>query len=103
MTLKIGGYTSKIHGFVKRNYPQHQHVHILQDIYRKANNITSNFSSLYGEDLNEIAFDFALNEDANIDLIELNGSKPGITFFEFDLARRAIQNATYTAKQVKKK
>lgn len=101
MTLKIGGYTSKIHGFLKRNYPQHQHEHILQDIYRKANNITSTFSSLYEEDFNEIAFDFALNEDANIHLIELNVNKPGITFFEFDLARQAIPNAIYTAKQVK--
>src|SRR5699024_1198100 len=103
MTLKIVGYTSKIHGVIKSNYPQHQHEHILQDIYRKANNITSTFSSLYEEDFNEIAFDFALNEDANIHLIELNVNKPGITFFEFDLARQAIPNAIYTAKQVKKK
>src|SRR5699024_3843380 len=86
MALNIGGYTSKIHGSLKRNYPQHHHEHILQDIYTKAKNITSTFSSLYDEDFNEIAFDFALNEDANIHLIELNVNKPGITFFEFDLA-----------------
>src|SRR5699024_4257230 len=101
MALNIGGYTSKIHGFLKRNYPQHHHEHILQDIYTKAKNITSTFSSLYDEDFNEIAFDFALNEDANIHLIELNVNKPGITFFEFDLARQAIPNAIYVAEHSK--
>src|SRR5699024_779723 len=103
MTLKSGGYTRTSHRFLKRKYPQHQREHILQDIYRERNNITSSFSSLYEEDFNEIACDFALNEDANIHLIELNVNKPGITFFEFALARQAIPNAIYTAKQVKKK
>lgn len=100
MTLRIGGYTSKIHGFLKRNYPHHNNEHILQNIQAKANNITSTFSSLYEEDFNEIAFDFALNEDAKVHLIELNVNKPGITFFEFDLARQAIPHAIYMAKQI---
>src|SRR5699024_5778773 len=101
MTLKIGGYTNKIHRFLKRKYKKQIRKQIRKDIKKKENNITITFSALYEEDFNENAFDFSLNEDANIHLIELNVNKPRITFFEYDLARQAIPNAIYTAKQVK--
>ena len=99
MSMNSGGYTGKILGFLKRNYPNELIEKIEKDIKAAALKVTNIFSSLYEENFNEIAFDFALDKNAIPYLIEVNINKPGITVFEFDLARYAIPNAIHIAKQ----
>lgn len=99
MSMNSGGYTGKLVGFLKRNYPNESAEKIENSIKNAALNITNTFSSLYEENFNEIAFDFALDKNAIPSLIEVNINKPGITVFEFDLAQFAIPNAIHIAKQ----
>lgn len=102
MAMNIGGYTGKIDGFLNRNFQHLNSKDIINEIKSVALNITENFSRFYDLNFNEIAFDFALNSDGEVYLIELNVNKPGITSFEFDLAQFAIPNALYVARENEK-
>src|SRR5699024_8476277 len=100
MAMNVGGYTGKLRGFLNRNYLDKHPEQIIKNIESVALKITDVFSSCYEENFNEIAFDLALDQYAEPHLIELNINKPGITTFEFDLARCAIPNAIYTVKNI---
>src|SRR5699024_7541080 len=96
-----GGYIGKLEGFLERNYPNMNSEKIINNIKAISFRVAEVFSSLYDEKFNEIAFDFALDEQGTPFLIELNVNRPGIANFEFDLARLAIPNAIYMAVQQK--
>lgn len=96
-----GGYVGSLNGFLERNYSNMDIKQLEKNIKLASKKITNVFSSIYTENFNEIAFDFALDKNANLHLIELNINKPGILLYEFDLARIAIPNAIHLAKSNK--
>jgi len=99
MSTDAGGYIGNLSGFLQRNYPNHSIKKVEKDIEQATLKIARMFGNFYEEHFNEIAFDIAIDEHANVQLIELNVNKPGIIYFEFDLARQAIPNAIFLAKQ----
>src|SRR5699024_2570779 len=70
--LDNGGYGSDLYGFLKRNFPKHHTLNIEKQIKNSSKKIAQSFSTLYEENFNEIAFDFAINEDAIPYFIEAN-------------------------------
>src|SRR5699024_5182485 len=57
-----GGYIGKLEGFLERNYPNMNSEKIINNIKAISFRVAEVFSSLYDEKFNEIAFDFALDE-----------------------------------------
>src|SRR5699024_12280089 len=92
-------YNDNLSRFLQRNYPNHSIKKVEKDIEQDTLKIARMFGNFYEEHFNEIAFDIAIDEHENVQLIELNVNKPGIIYFEFDLARQAIPNAIFLAKQ----
>src|SRR5699024_6582797 len=99
MSTDAGGYIGNLSGFLQRNYPNHSIKKEEKDIEQATLKIAQMFGNCYEEHFNEITFDIAIDEHANVQLIDLNVNKPGIINFEFDLARQAIPNAIFLAKQ----
>src|SRR5699024_12688602 len=99
MSTDAGGYIGNLSGFLQRNYPNHSIKKVEKDIEQATLKIARMFGNFYEEHFNEIAFDIAIDEHANVQSIELNVNKPGIIYFECDLVRQAIPNAIFLAKQ----
>ncbi len=98
-----GSYRGEFIGLIKRNFPKQDPETIKNKIKKTTLEISHIFETLYENSFNEIAFDIALDEECKPLLFELNVNKPGILNYEFDIARHAIPNAIYMAKQVKTK
>lgn len=100
LVVRKGGYIGKIDSFLKRNYGKDAEE-IKKQIKNVSQTIASTFEQFYDENMNEIALDLAIDKDLNIQFIELNVNKPGIVYFEFDIARHAIPYAKSLAKKEK--
>src|SRR5699024_9600029 len=99
MSTDAGGYIGNLSGFLQRNYPNHSIKKVEKDIEQATLKIARMFGNFYEEHFNEIAFDIAIDEHANVQLIELNVNKPEIIYIELHVARQAIPNAKSPAKQ----
>lgn len=92
-----GGYMSKLPGFLERNFE----VKSIKDFISKIENVSLKvatvFESVYFENVSEAAIDLAIDKEMNIHLIEVNVNKPGINFYEFEVAQHAIPYAAYLA------
>lgn len=92
------GYIGKIYGFLKRNFAEKIARELESHIEELALKVTHTFESLYEKRISELALDLAIDrKDAKLYLIEINVNKPGIVYYEFDVARHAIPYAIYLA------
>lgn len=98
----MGGYIGALTGFLKRNFRFTNTDKIEQNIKTASLKIAYTFEKLYKERFNEIALDLALNPNTKPYLIEINANKPGIVN-EFEIAKLAIPNAIFLAKNHKVK
>ncbi|MBP1971729.1 glutathione synthase/RimK-type ligase-like ATP-grasp enzyme [Virgibacillus natechei] len=94
-----GGYMSKLSGFLERNYGKKNVAYIEQLIESLSEKITYSFEGLYEENLGEVALDLAIDKEMQLSLIEVNVNKPGINYYEFDVAQHAIPYAIYLAEE----
>src|SRR5699024_9079766 len=99
MSTDAGGYIGNLSGFLQRNYLNHYQKNVEHDVEQVKLMIVRMFGNFYDEHFNEIAFRIVIDEHPNVQLIALNVNKPGILYFDFDLARQAIHTAIVLAKQ----
>lgn len=98
-----GGYVGNITGFLQRNFPDVETNILINRIKDLSIKLIVQFERLYEENLSEAGLDFAIdNKDASPYLIEINVNKPGIIYYEFEVARNLIQYSKYLALQNKK-
>lgn len=99
MITKKGGYIGKLTGFLTRNFGAEHADTIEQHIKEFSLKTAQVFESLRSESVSEVALDFALNKDKNLHLIEVNVNKPGIVYYEFQVAQHAISYAIHLSSQ----
>lgn len=89
-----GGYIGKTMGFLKRNYGEDKAKKIDIKIRRAAKILTRAFEKRFSKTLSEVGLDFAIDEKGEVYLLEINVRRPGIHYYEFDVARLAIGYAS---------
>lgn len=92
---RSGSYIGEIHGFLDRNFSEEHGKQIKKKIKDLAFSIAKAFEILYDKNLSEIALDIAIDQDMHAFLIEVNINKPGIIYYEFEVAKHAITYAKY--------
>lgn len=93
----LGGYISKLQGFLKRNFPDNNTNEIIEKLESLSKSTAEIFEKLYDHEMNELGIDFVLDKEAKPYLTEINVNKPGIVNYEFEVAKYAIQFAKYLA------
>ncbi|GIO24193.1 YheC/YheD family protein [Oceanobacillus sp. J11TS1] len=91
-----GGYIGGLEGFLNRNFNDKK-VKIKQRIEEISLNIATSFEMLYNNELSELALDLAIDKNTFVYLIEVNVNKPGIIYYEFEVAKHAIPYSVYLA------
>ncbi|HLT55708.1 MAG TPA: YheC/YheD family protein, partial [Bacillota bacterium] len=94
-----GGYVGNINGFLERNYGKENVYKLRKQIETLSTELVTHFESIYDKNINEIALDLAIDKKLNPKLIEINVNKPGIVYYEFDVAKHAIEYAKYLAER----
>lgn len=85
-----GGYIGGILGFLTRQYSK-KHAHLIyENLKIMAMDCAKVLQNLYEEELFEIGIDVAIDSDGKLFFIEANLNKPGIIYYEFELAKHAI-------------
>lgn len=95
---RSGGYMANWDAFVKRNFGKDAYTELHHRIKEACFKIAKAYEKLKKQSLSEIAFDIAISPEKEIYLIELNVNRPGVNYYEFDLAAHAIPYAIYVAK-----
>ena len=96
----LGGYIGGLEGFIKANYDDFQSKELVKKVLSVSSLFSEEFESLYPDYLiSELALDLAIDKEGNIQLIEIHINKPGIIYYEFDVARHAIPYCISLAKQ----
>ncbi|QKY70999.1 YheC/YheD family protein [Lentibacillus sp. CBA3610] len=85
-----GGYIGELSGFLDRNFSSKK---IKEDIKFITLRCSEIFDNLYDEHLSEIAFDIAIDKEMKVYIIEVNVNKPGIIYYDFEVAKHAIPYA----------
>ncbi|WP_062050200.1 YheC/YheD family protein [Bacillus sp. JCM 19034] len=93
-----GGYMSKLTGFLQRNF-ENKYSYLESKIKEVSHKIAVEFEHLYQENVQEVALDLAIDPNAEIKLIEVNVNKPGINYYEFEVAKHVIPYAIQLAKK----
>lgn len=93
--MKIGGYTGMWEGFIKRNYGEESYSSINKQMRRVSLDFTKKFEALFNTEISEVGIDFAIDENGQIYLLEMNLRRPGFFYYEFDVAKRAMGYAKY--------
>ncbi|OAK67987.1 YheC/YheD family protein [Lederbergia galactosidilytica] len=94
-----GGYIGEIVGFLKRNFKSVNAIELKEEIEKIAINTCSVLESLFDLNFSELGLDIAINKkDARPYIIEVNVNKPGIIYYEFEVAKHAISYAIYLAR-----
>ncbi|MBC5637937.1 YheC/YheD family protein [Ornithinibacillus sp. BX22] len=97
--FRSGGYVGELVAFLNRNYSQDKSSILVSKIEERALNIASEFDALYENKISELGIDLAIDKDLNIYLIEVNVNKPGIVYYEFEVAKHAIPYAKYLSQK----
>ena len=98
-----GGYRGKWKGFLERNYGKEKYVEINKQFKRIVPQLLSVFEREYNQKISEAGLDLAISPDGQIYLIEFNILRPGIHYYEFEVAKRAIGYALYLHETQEKK
>ncbi|WP_071393511.1 YheC/YheD family protein [Bacillus tuaregi] len=98
-----GGYIGGIVGFLKRNFSEERGKEIINEIETTALKVASTFEGFYEKNLSEMGLDIAIGKDMKPYIIEVNVNKPGIVYYEFEVAKHAIPYAIYLANNEKTK
>ena len=97
-----GGYIGGLEGFLNRNFNDNDSK-LKQKIEKISLNIAASFEDLYKNELSELALDLAIEKNSTVYLIEVNVNKPGIIYYEFEVAKHAIPYSVYLAEFEKQK
>lgn len=93
-----GGYIGELLGFLKRNFSEEKGKYLKDEIEALSLNVAKTFEGFYKENSSEIGLDIAIDIDMKPYIIEVNVNKPGIIYYEFEVAKHAIAYAIYLAK-----
>ncbi|GIN70753.1 hypothetical protein J14TS2_12280 [Bacillus sp. J14TS2] len=94
-----GGYIGEILGFLKRNFKKVDAVELKEKIEKISLEICTLLGNVYDINNSELGLDIAINrENSEPYIIEVNVNKPGIIYYEFEVAKHAIPYAIYLAK-----
>ena len=96
-----GGYIGEIQGFLDRNFSKENGKQITKKIQDLSLSVAKEFEKLFEKNLGEMGLDIAIDKDMHPFLIEVNINKPGIIYYEFEVAKHAIQYAKYLTKSQK--
>ena len=98
-----GGYAGKWAGFIKRNFGDKKYKEINRQFREVVPKMLTVFEEIYGKKISEAGLDLAISPEGQIYLIEFNVLRPGVHYYEFEVAKRAIGYALHIAKEHKKK
>ncbi|UTR11776.1 YheC/YheD family protein [Evansella sp. LMS18] len=87
---KNGGYLGKYNGFLERNFGTKITKKIEKQINYFTIKLVNSLEKMYQENINEVALDIAVNRKGDIFLIEANMNRPGINYYEFEVAETVI-------------
>jgi len=93
--MKRGGYVGIWEGFIKRNYGEESYTNINKEMKKISLDFTKKFEKLFQTEISEVGIDFAIDENGQIYLLEMNLRRPGFQYYEFDVAKKAIGYAKY--------
>src|SRR5699024_9509564 len=97
-----GGYIGNLHGFIEVNFSTLSSKELIKKVEQVSNLFVEKFESLYFDyRISELALDLAIDPDGNIFLIEINVNKPGIIYYEFDVAQQIIPYCISLVEQLK--
>ncbi|SEO59360.1 YheC/D like ATP-grasp [Amphibacillus marinus] len=99
--LTEGGQIGNLKGFIKRTYSDREYDNFIKSIKEMTKSIAVNFEKMFEHNINELAFDIAIDGDKNLHLIEINVNKPGVLYHEFDVAKLVIPYCKYIFKKEK--
>lgn len=90
-----GGYIGGILGFLERNFPKLNSHRLKTKLEELSLQIANLFEKFYSHSFSELGIDFAVDEDGNLKIIEINVNKPGIIYYDFEVAKLAIPYCIY--------
>ncbi|MBO0992234.1 YheC/YheD family protein [Bacillus sp. SD088] len=94
-----GGYIGEILGFLKRNFKEVDAGKLKEKIEKISLEICTLVENSYDINNSELGLDIAINrENSKPYIIEVNVNKPGIIYYEFEVANHAIPYAIHLAK-----
>lgn len=94
-----GGYMARWQAFVERNFGQEKYKEINKQMRSISRKMIKVFEKEFQQNISELGIDLAISKEGEIYLLELNLHRPGISYYEFDVAKRAIGYAKHLAEQ----
>lgn len=93
----MGGYIGSFEGFIKRNFGKEKYTKINKAIRSLSMEIIRGAEKSYQTIISEAGIDFAISSSGDVYLLELNLRRPGIIYYEYDVAKNMIGYAKYLA------
>lgn len=97
-----GGYIGAFKGFLKRNFKDKNIINLQNEIYELIYHSADILEKLYIGNVSEIGLDIAIDSDGALYLIEANLNRPGVIYYEFDLAKNIIPYTIFLAEKNRK-
>ncbi|NMA75063.1 MAG: hypothetical protein GX963_13125, partial [Bacteroidales bacterium] len=99
-----GGYIGSLDGFIRANFDESLVRNLVNKVEQLSLMIAEKFETLYpNHPISELALDLAINTEGNIYLIEINVNKPGVIYYQFEVAKLVIPYCISLAEQAREK